>query len=265
VDDKKDLARLLDEIINKLESISASYYELRVLKCVDLVSRDRLKCHNYYKTHILDLEGGFEKVKQAFHKDSVVCTVKKAVKCQVKIREALSEQDLRKFYSILAITRKRHGFPIQPYRFFKNMWEILYPQGYFTLLLAELNRIAIAGLVLFKFKDTISLEHIGSIPKYLLTRPNHLLLWRAIEVACSQGYGYCDFGKTPPENKGLLNFKSRWGAKIYDLPYFYYPKIKGAMSLEQNDLRHRLLRYIGKCTPLPVAKIMGGIAYHHLG
>jgi len=265
VDNKKDFAKLLDEIISKLESISASYYELRVLKCRDLVSRDRLECHNYHKNHVFDLEGGFEKVKKGFHKDSVVCTVRKAVRCGVKIREASSEQDIKKFHSIHAITRKQHGFPIQPHRLFKNMWQILHSKGYFTLLLAELNGTAIAGLIFFKFKDTVSLEHIGSIPKYLPSRPNHLLFWRAIEMACLEGYRYCDFGKTPIDNKGLLDFKRRWGAKMYDLPYFYYPKIKGTMSLEQNDFRHKLLRTMGKHTPLPLAKIMGKIAYHHLG
>lgn len=265
VDDKQDFTTLLDEIINKLKNVSASYYELRVLKCLDLIKGNRLKCHNYHKTHILNLEGGFERIRRAFHKSSVVSTVKKAVKCQVIIREALSEQDLKKFYFIHAITRKRHGFPIQPYRLFKNMWEILHPQDYFTLLLAELNGTAIAGIVLFKFKDTLSLEHAGSIPEYLPSRPNHLLWWRAIETACSEGYSYCDFGKTPSDNKGLLNFKRRWGAKMYDVPYFYYPEIKGTMSLEQNSLKHKLLRSMGKHMPLPVAKIMGEFAYHHLG
>jgi len=265
VNDKDDFAQLRNEIINRLESNSASYYEIRVLKCQDLVSDDRLKCHHYHKTHILDLSDGFEKVKQAFHKSFVVSSVKKALRCQVIVREGSSEEDLKRFYFIHAITRKRHGFPIQPYRLFKNMWEILYPQGYFTLLLAELNKIAIAGLILFKFKDTVSIEHAGSIPKYLSSRPNHLLWWRAIEMACKEGYHYCDFGKTPTDNQGLLDFKSRWGTKMYDLPYFYYPEVKGAMSLEQNDFRHRLLRCVGKYSPLSMAKIVGKIAYHHLG
>ena len=265
VDNKKDFAKLLDEIIYKLDNISASYYELRVLKCLDMVSRNRLVCHNYYKNHILDLKEGFENINRSFHKDCIVRSVKKAVRCRVIIRKGQSEDDLEKFYLVHATTRKRQGFPIQPYKLFKNIWEILYPRDYCTLLLAELSTKVIAGIILSKFKHTVSFEHGASIPKYLTVRPNHLLLWRAIEVACSEGYHYFDFGKTPPENKGLLDFKRRWGAKMYDLPYFYYPKIKGTMSLEQDDFRHRLLRSIGKYTPLPVAKIMGKIAYHHLG
>ena len=265
LDDKRDFAILLDRIIQEAESISASYYELRAFRNQDLIEDDRLKPHSYHKIHVLDIKEGFEQVKRAFHKDCIVRSVKKAQKSGVAIRQGCSEHDLKQFYFIHATTRKRQGFPIQPYKFFRNMWEILYPQGYFTLLLAEANKRSIAGVVLFKFKDTVSFEHGACIPKYLAVRPNHLLLWTAIEKACSEGYRYFDFGKTPPENKGLLDFKSRWGAKMYDVPYFYYPEVKGMMSLSQGGLKHKLLRAMGRHLPLPLAKVMGRIAYHHLG
>lgn len=263
--DKKDLIKLLDCIIKEVENNTASYYELRAFKSQDLIDGNRLTSHNYQKNHVLDIKEGFETVKRAFHKNCIVRSVKKAVKSSVKIREGCLEQDLKQFYYIHAITRRRQGLPIQPYKFFRNMWEVLYPRGYFTLLLAELDGKAIAGIVLFKFKDIVSFEHGASIPKYLAVRPNHLLLWTGIEMACSEGYHYFDFGKTLPENKGLLDFKRRWGAKMYDLPYFYYPQVKGVMSLEEKDLRNKLLQFLGKSLPLSLAKIIGAIAYHHLG
>jgi len=265
VDDKKDLVKLLDCIIKEAENSNVSYYELRAFKSQDLIDDNRLQSHNYQKNHVLDIKEGFETVKRAFHKDCIVRSVKKAVKSGVKIREGYLEQDLKQFYYIHALTRRRQGLPIQPYKFFKNMWEILYPKGYFTLLLAELEKEVVAGIILFKFKSVVSFEHGASIPKYLAVRPNHLLLWAGIENACSERYHYFDFGKTTPENKGLLDFKGRWGAKMYDLPYFYYPQVKGMMSLEKNDLRHELLRSIGKHLPLSLAKVIGSIAYHHLG
>lgn len=232
---------------------------------LDVVKDDRLKPHNYHKIHILDIVDGFEKVKRGFHKDCIGRSVKKAVRCGVTVKQACSEQDLKDFYSVHARARKQQGFPIHPYRFFKNMWEILYPLGYFMLLLAEQNEKPIAGVVLFKFKDTVSFEHGASIAKYLAVRPNHLALWRAIEMACLQGYRYFDFGKTPIDNKGLLDFKRRWSADMYDVPYFYYPEIKGAMSLEQSDLKYRLFRSAQRYMPLSLAKTMGEIAYRHLG
>jgi hypothetical protein len=265
VGNERDLTTLVDRIIKELEVISASYYELRAFRQVDLVKESRLKAHNYSKIHILDIRDGFEKVKQGFHKDCIVRSVKKAMRCGVTVRQGSSEQDLQDFYSIHARTRKQQGFPIQPYRFFRNMWQILHPQGYLTLLLAELNKKTIAAAVLFKFKNTVFFEHGASLPKYLPVRPNHLTLWTAIEMACSERYAYFDFGKTPPENKGLLDFKRRWGAEMYDLPCFYYPEIKGAMSLEQSNLKYRLLKSVARHMPLPLARVMGEIAYHHLG
>jgi lipid II:glycine glycyltransferase (peptidoglycan interpeptide bridge formation enzyme) len=265
VSNKKDFIKLLDVLTNKLENISASYYELRVLRNQDLIKNDRLKCHNYHKTHILDIKGGFEKIKRSFHKDCIVRSVKKALKSGVIIRQGCSEQDLKEFYFVHALTRKRQGFPIQPYKFFKNMWEIMYPQGYFSLLLAKLDRKTVAGIVLFKFKDIISYEHGASIPDYLYARPNHLIMWRSIEMACAEGYHYFDFGKTPPHNGGLLNFKRRWGAKMYDIPYYYYPEIKGIMSKDQRNIKRKLIVTLEKHMPLHVAKFLGKIAYHHLG
>jgi len=265
VEDKKDFINLLDEIIHHLKKFSASYYELRCFRKQALVADSKLEQHDYHKIHILDIEEGFEKISRLFHEDCIVRSVKKAFRCGVTIRQGCYEEDLKQFYFIHAITRKRQGFPIQPYEFFKNMWEIMSPLGYFSLLLAELSKKIIAGIVLFKFKDIVSFEHGASLTKYLPARPNHILLWKAIEMACSEGYRYFDFGKTPPENEGLLNFKSRWGAKMYNLPYFYYPQIKGMMSLEQKSFKHKLLLTFGKHMPLSLAKIMGRIAYHHLG
>jgi len=265
VDDKKQLITLLNEVTNILESISGSYYELRAFRSQDLIDGSGLQSHNYYKIHVLDIEEGFENILQAFHKKSIIGSIKKAEKSGVTVRQGCSLQDLKQFYLIHAATRKRQGFPIQPYRLFKNMWDLMYPKGYFTLLLAEVDKKVIAGLILFKFKDVVSAEYIAFIPKYLEARPNHYLLFKGIEMACSEGYHHFDFGKTPPENKGLLDFKRRWGAEMYDLPYFYYPQVKGMMSLEKNDLRHELLRSIGKHLPLSIAKIIGWMAYHHLG
>jgi lipid II:glycine glycyltransferase (peptidoglycan interpeptide bridge formation enzyme) len=77
---------------------------------------------------ITALEYGFlglnEKIKKNFHKDCIIRSVRKAEKEGVSVEECLSEGSLKEFYRVQALTRKRLGFPIQPYIFFKNMWEI---------------------------------------------------------------------------------------------------------------------------------------------
>ena len=264
VDGAGDFAKLLDHIIDKLESISASYYELRAFRKPDSIEDGRLKMHNYHKTHVLNLKEGFAEIKKALRKD-IIYSQKRAVKSGVTIKRAETEEDLKKFHLINAGTRKRQGFPVQPYRLFKNMWEILDPHGYLVVFLAQWNKKTIAGMVLFKFKNVVYDVFRASIAKYSAVRPNHLLLWTAIEMAFLQGYDYFDFGKTTSENHGLLDFKNRWGGSMYDVPYLYYPDIKGIMSLRQDDLKLRLLRFIGSHIPLPIARTMGRIAYRHLG
>lgn len=52
---------------------------------------------------------------------------------------------------------------------------------------------------------------------------------------------------------------------MFDAPYFYYPGIQGLMSFEQNDVKQKLLLFVGRHMPLPMARIMGRIVYRHLG
>ncbi|MFX0194925.1 MAG: lipid II:glycine glycyltransferase FemX [Candidatus Hodarchaeota archaeon] len=264
VHEQGDFILLFDTVVDKFNKISASYLEFRVLKKTDLFKDERLKIHNYYKTHILNLKAGFEEIKRQFPRD-ILYSRRRALKSGVTVRQYSCEQDLKDFYLIHAKTRKRQGFPVQPYAFFKNMVEIMHPQGHFVLLVGELDRRVIAGMVLFKFNNLISFEIGASDPKYLAVRPNHLLIWTAIEMACSEGYHYFDFGKSPPENKGLIEFKTRWGAHALDVPYFYYPEIKGLMSMEQSTWKHRMLMSLNSHMPLSLAKVIGRIAYCHLG
>lgn len=263
--DDETLKNILNGVINQVCKISASFFELRTFKISQNISDERLKRHDYHKIHILETGEGFEKIRKKFNNDSTIRSVKKAYKSGVKIREGRSLDDLIKYYSIHSMTRKRLGFPIQPFRLFKNMLDIMSEKGYFVLLLAEYDKKAIGGGIFFKHKDTVYFEHGASVHEYLDFRPNHLVLWEAIERACAEGYDIFNFGKTPIDNRGLMEFKSRWGSKIVDAPYYYYPKIKGMMSLEQNGLKYTVLRHLARKLPLPFAKMMGIFAYRHLG
>lgn len=261
-----DFSCLLDGILERVSPSGPSrYYELRVLHAGDLVKDDRLKVHRYYKIHLLDLHNGFEKAKASFHKDCVRKSVRKAIKSGITVRAATSEEDLKAYYIFHGRTRRKLGLPIQPYDFFRNMWQIMGPPNYFTLFVAELEGRVIGGLIVFKFRDTVSMEHIGTDTAHLLLRPNHLLYWKAIEMACAEGYVCADFGKTAPDNQGLLDFKRRWGADVYAVPYFYYPEIRGIMALEQTNRKYRSFVCVGKYMPFVLARSLGSLVYRHMG
>jgi serine/alanine adding enzyme len=258
-----DCSALVNAAIGSLQLHHASFYELRTLEALPDGAR-ALKKHAYHMTHILNLEGGFDKVRRGIS-SNIVNNKKKAEKAGIRVRQAVTDQDLRAFYTVHAVTRKKQGFPIQPYAFFRNMVDFMGPSDHVRILLAELEGKVVAGIVLFCFKSRVSYEIGASLPEYLEARPNHLLLWTAVETACAEGRLSFDFGKSPPDNPGLVEFKRRWGAECYECPYYYYPDIAGLMAVEQKSLKHRAMRYLYRQAPLSVAQLLGRGIYRHLG
>jgi CelD/BcsL family acetyltransferase involved in cellulose biosynthesis len=262
-EEQSDLTGLVNAVIGSLPVHQAAFYELRTREALPEGARS-LKQHAYHMTHILNLEGGFGKVRKGIS-SNIVTNKKRADKAGVKTRRAECEKDLQAFYRVHAVTRKKQGFPIQPFSFFRNMSDLMGPGDHVRFLLAEAEGRVIAGIVLFRFGKWVSYEIGASLPEYLEARPNHLLLWNAVEEACMEGREFFDFGKSPPDNPGLVEFKRRWGAVATECPYYYYPEISGVMAVEQNSLKHRALRYLYQQSPLTVAQLLGRGIYRHLG
>jgi CelD/BcsL family acetyltransferase involved in cellulose biosynthesis len=259
-----EAAALLEGPIQTLAADQASFYELRTLGTAEWFDERTMKRHDYHMAHLLDLEGGFEQVRRNFS-PNIVTNRKKAVKAGVTVRSAASAADWDAFYQIHAMTRRNQGFPIQPAVLFQNMRRCMEPDGKVKLLLAEMTGRPIAGIILFQFRDKVSYEIGASLPEFLNARSNHLLLWTAVETACAEGRRCFNFGKSPPDNPGLIEFKRRWGTVSHVCPYYYYPRISGAMAVEQKSIKHRAMRLFLSQVPLPFARLLGRGLYRHMG
>jgi len=191
----------------------------------------------YYRIHILDIRPDLESIQAGFHKDCIMRSIRKALKGPLRLRIAENETDVKAFYRLQVQTRKKHGIPPQPLHYFLCMWRTLYPQQRMKILLAEHGTKTAAAVILLPFKDMVVYQNGGSSPKYLGLRPNHFLLWKAIEMAKNEGYCYFNFGTSTPDEKGLMEFKCRWGAR------------------ESTSVLRRM--------PLFVLKSIGKISYRH--
>lgn len=265
VDTLQDFNRLMKIILQKKKELNASYIEIRTKKNEENPDFDKLKKHSQYITHILSLEKGAEFLRRSFHRTCVRQKINRAEKSNLTVREGESEKDMKTFYKLHLLTRKKHGLPPPPYKFLQNMWRIMRPKDLITLLLVEYENKTIAGLVLLKFKDTIYCEYNGVDDRFLRYCPNHCLLWKAIKMACNKQYRYFDFGRSSSNNRGLIDFKRRWGAKEYGLDYFYYPEIKGISSIQEENIKYRVVTKMERRMPLLLTKISGKIIYRHLG
>jgi CelD/BcsL family acetyltransferase involved in cellulose biosynthesis len=171
-------------------------------------------------THTLPLGSDPSAVFGTFHRSQVQRSVRKAEQGPLVLRRGESEADLTEgFYRLHLETRRRQGVPVQPRRFFRLLWRRVLEPGPGFLSLACADGMPVAGAVFLASHGTVTYKYGASDPRSLHLRPNHLLFWDAIRWGCEQGYRRFDFGRTELDNRGLREFKSRWGAEEQPLRY----------------------------------------------
>lgn len=217
---------LLKQIIADFGS-HVNYIEIRS----PLVSNDYYISENFFKRHILEINSDSCTLLENTDKKTIQYSIRKAQKAGVEIREENSLWGISEFFRLNKLTRKKHGVPHQPWRYFENLFQNMFASGNAFLLLAFYDSRVIAGGLFLKLNRTIYYKYNASDQNWLTEkRPNHLLTWHAIEKACREKYDFLDFGRTAACNDGLMRYKEMWGAKAVDLPYYFFPKATGFNS-----------------------------------
>ncbi|MBI4684860.1 MAG: GNAT family N-acetyltransferase [Nitrospirae bacterium] len=256
---------LLGAAVNLANELGTERIEVRALASSDLIQDSRLYRDSFYKHHFLLLDTNLEELKKSFHRTCVRQRIERALKSSLSLREAENETDLKNFFCLYMMTRKRLGLPPQPYTFIKILWEILLPSKKLSLLLAEHNGKAVAGIILFKFKDRVSVEFSAFDESYLNISPTHYLFWEAIKLAYHQGYKIFDFGRTAITNKPLMDFKGRWSTKVVDLPQFYYPNTGNGRRNNESSFSYNVIQILCRRSPDFALPYIGNFCYRHLG
>jgi hypothetical protein len=257
---------LFESALDLSSKPNAAYIEIRTHSSSSLMKDSRLGSSSFFKQHYIPLENDPEQLRKSFHPTWVTQNIKRALKSNLKLKTADNESDVLNFFSLYSIMRKRLGLPPQPYIFFKMLWEIFSPSKRITILIAEHNKKPIAYLILLKFKDRVSAEYAAWDRRYRNLCPNHYLYWEAIKLSYYEGYKLFDLSRTSSYNDNLMNFKSRWGTQIADLPTYYYPKQITTRDHErEKSIAQKILNSISKKTPLPALQLMGQFLYRHMG
>jgi len=265
VSDPQQFRILLEASLVLMKKSRASFFELRTLASADMIKDERLGVQRYFQHHFLRLNGDPELLKKSFHRTCVRQKIQRARLCGVQIRLADHEQDLKDFFSLYLMTRRRLELPTQPYEFFKAIWDVYMPSGRVNLLIAEHEGRPVAGLINFKFKDRISAEFAASDAAALNMGPNHLLFWETIRTACQEGFKVFDFGRTNPTNQDLMDFKRRWGSESIALSHFYYPReLCEKVNGKQSTWKFRLAKKMCVKSPDYAFEALGKFLYTHI-
>jgi CelD/BcsL family acetyltransferase involved in cellulose biosynthesis len=170
--------------------------------------------------HVLTLGRDPAEVYAGFHRSQVQRNIRRAEREGLTVRQGTRPEDLvGTFYRLHLRTRRRQGVPVQPRRFFRLIWENAISTGLGSVLIVEASGQPVAAAVFLAWNETVIYKFGASDDSAWSLRPNHLLFWHAIRVACEQGYRFFDFGRTDDGQEGLRNFKLSWGAVEEPLVY----------------------------------------------
>ena len=216
-----------------------------------------------YYAHRLDLEPGSQKLFNATE-SSVRRAIRKALRERITVEGYHSIHAVREFYRLNRFTRKEHGLPPQPYRFFKQVHRHIIEKKKGLVMIAFLNRNPIAAAVFFHIGDKIIFKYGASDKKWQHLRANNLLMWETIKASAEAGFRTFCFGRTEPENEGLRRFKLGWGAREGLIRYYRYNlRENGFIEKPADDMRfhHRIFRKM----PIPLLNLIGNFFYRHMG
>lgn len=255
---KEHFETLLNDIIQ--------YGDKRGWKTVELRGGDEfldgISPAKWFYGHTLDLGRDPDIIFRSF-KGSTRRNIKKAVKENVPVYISHSLDSVREFYRLNTLTRKDHGIPPQPFSFFKNVHKYIISKKKGFVVLALFEGKNIAGAVYFHFGRRAIYKYGASSREYQNKRPNNRVMWEAIRWYAEKGFESFSFGRTGPENKGLLQFKQGWGAIETVLRNYKYDLRKGSYVVDHSKIES--LSPIIRRMPVPLLNMVGSLLYRHVG
>ena len=248
------LSRLIDYGVGK----KWKYLELRGSLAF---MKDRLEFASYYHHDLsldVDHEGLFEKFRGSTKRN-----IKKSVKEGVTVNLSTSFEDVEKFYVLNCITRKRHGLPPQPFKFFRKIYEHIISTEKGFVAIGRWRGKEVGASIYFHFGDKAIYKYGASDISYQNLRANNLIMWEAIKWYSQNGFKNFSFGRTAVENEGLLQFKRGWGVREERIPYYRFDPNSFQMIKEVKK-NNSFQRYSEKL-PIAALRALGSVLYRHVG
>lgn len=256
-----DRSALFRRLRAKLPDLSCSV-ELRPLasECLRSDLQSYFVPSTTFYHHVLSLEPDLDTLFGSFHKDCLQRRIRRAEQDRLIFREGVSAELLNQFYRLFVITRKRHGVPPPPFKWFQNLRDCLGTQ--MTVGLVSNGDRAIAAVITLRFEDKVIYKYGGSDAQYHATGAVPLLFWRTIQRAKATGARQFDLGRTDHTDRGLIRFKDHFGAKLSTISYFRYPAGQRTVGdISTTPLARKLVRLL----PEPTFRLMGAWLYQHMG
>ena len=194
---------------------------------------------------------------------TVRTAIKKAQSSGLRIQFEQSDGAVGSFYRLHSLTRRRHGLPPQPRRFFDNIGRYVLALGQGVVVSAWLQNQPVAAAIFFYRGKQAFFKFGCSDYRFQNLRPNNLLMWEAMRWLQEKAITSLHLGRTSLGQGGLRRFKLGFGAEEEPLKYFKYGLKEGAF-VAGVDRAHNVFNSVFRRLPLPLLRLSGALLYPHL-
>jgi CelD/BcsL family acetyltransferase involved in cellulose biosynthesis len=254
-------AEALQGLVRSARALMGSEYRYVELRpCDTVLSADGFHIAADFWLHRLDLTRRLPKLFAGFHASHTRRAIRRAARRGVQCEAGRSSALLRDFYAVHVLTRRRHGAPVQPYNWFRNLADCFGKD--FGIYVARHEGRVIAAILMLRHKNTLVYKYGGLDRRHRSHGAMPLLFWRAIQDAYAGGLEVLDLGRSDLENTGLVAFKDHLGARR--TPLRYYRCGGRANAAPVRKLASRLVRGLCAFVPSPVLVGVSGRLYRHL-
>ena len=245
-----------------------SWAESRQWRTIEFRGRGRgmgeIPAYAEYLTHELDLTPG-DRALFSGYRSNVQRNIRKAEKSGITVASDSTSGGVKEFYRLNCLTRREHGLPPQPPRFFENLRLHVLEKGLGTVVLAHHKGRAVAGAVFLHFAGKAIYKYGASDRRCQEMRPNNLVFMEGIRELCGKGVRTLSFGRTDLHHEGLRQFKLSWGAVERTLQYVKYDVPSKSYLSSKNPRATIPWESMMSRLPLPLLQLIGRVAYRHVG
>jgi hypothetical protein len=219
---------------------------------------------SHYATYEVPTADGEAAIWKRLHPGSTQRSIRKGLKAGLVVRHGETPEDWLVMAELEERTAHGHGLPAPPRRFFVQGGLRLQAAGLASVYLAFTPTGApAAAITVWRGPRSWIYAFGASDPGQLEHRPNHVLLWRALQDAAAAGVGF-DLGRAAPEQEGLVEFKRRWGGQALPLAYDYWPEPGGLNVAARDRGPMAAVAAVWSHLPARVARLGAGL-YRYLG
>lgn len=255
-----DVAELLMHLQSQRKSEGWKYVEIRPVTACELGLQSGMAENESFYLHLLNLRPSAEEIYLSFHKSCVRRKVQRADRESLSLEQGTSKALLKKFYSLLVLTRRRHQLPPQPFSWFENLADCMGDK--LAVRVAFKDSRPIASILTLRYKKTVTYKYGCSDPQFHNLGGMPFLFWNAIQDAKAKGAEEFDFGRSDLDNEGLIAFKDNWGTTRSKLTYYRYP---GTLSRYNSSSLTRYGSKIFSLLPNACLTTAGKLLYRHIG